>query len=1746
MPARRRKDAKQPAPADVSALFEPYVWEWFERTFGEPSPPQAASWPRIAQGKNTLIFSPTGSGKTLAAFLWCINDLFRLAAAGELTESIHVLYLSPLKALNNDIQRNLLRPLVGIRRRARRAGVRMPDIRSEVRTGDTPQQKRAQMVRRPPHILITTPESLFIILATQKFRERLRTVRTVIVDEIHAISDNKRGVHLSLSLERLEHLVGRRLVRIGLSATQRPLETIARFLVGRGGSGRARPCEIVDVGARKDLNVQVISPVDNLLEAPFDAIWGSSYEKMLSMIGGHDTTLIFTNSRYKTERTALRLNELAGDRGAVVGAHHGSMSKQVRLSMEDDLKRGRLDALVATSSLELGIDVGSIDLVCQIESPKSVSRGLQRIGRAGHLLDATSEGRLIVTDRDDLVESAVLVRAVMDGLIDTTRVPENCLDVLAQQIVGAVAADDWPADDLYRLCRRSYCYRKLTRATFDRVLAMLAGEYGFDMDQAPFPKLLWDRVHDVLRPERGARMIAFRAGGTIPDVANYDVYFEARKTKVGQLDEGFVEELRGGDIFVLGSSTWRVIGIRRNRVLVEDVYGKAPTIPFWYGDRSSRTADLGQLVGAFRREMAEKLLAGDAVRWLMDHYYVDENGAKSIHEYFREQQLATGDVPSDVLVLVEHFRDELGQKQIVIHSSFGIRVNETWALALAGAVQAACGFRPQTATVDDGILLTLPKGKKLPLGPKRGSRLLDLVTPANVGRLLDRAVADSPVFASRFRHNAVRSLLVLRDYQGRKTPVWLQSLRASALLDACRGESDFPVVAETLRECLHESLDAAGLRNVLRDIRAGPIKVRTLQTRVPSPFTHSLLLLGQYGQMGAIPTRERRSRLMHLHRELLRQILDEETLRNLLDPRAVEAVEGRIQFTDPRRRARNANELARALGQLGDLVEEPDEEISLLDRAGDGGQEMLDRLAADRRAVCVPLPTVETSPRRWIATENFPLYRAAFAAPLRPAAADRKLLRALTGDAPRPLSELRLGPAGERRLERLVAAYEVLRFGGGREAAYVAAAAWVPPKILGRKLTRPAARRELVARFLRRRGPVTKYEVMERYGLPGAFVEQALADLHRRGQITQGEYVPTKSFPQWCHRPNLEEIHRLTLNRLRREMEPASADEYADFLIRWQHAHPETRLSGLAGLRQVIAQLQGLENYQGLYESDVFPLRVAGYDASLLDSLCYGGEVIWRRFDVRHVKAARGRLKVRRGRIGFGLRGDADWLLTDPKDLPGDLDAADEDIPDACRAVREHLAGSGACFFDDVVEATGLDWRIALRAIWHLVWTGEATNDSYESIRHADFRCGLSGCYDLASQPWRKNTSLDQIVRHMLDYRKLDPRLGRWAPTERLVPGQLKPPAPADRAAAWARLLLDRYGIVCRDVARKEVALPAWRDLRRALARMELLGKVRRGFFVMGLAGEQYATPEAVDALRQVKLRHGDDGDGDDDAPDAPAETPAGDEPMLLLNACDPANPFGAFMPLTNEVGEEVRFSRTAYQSLVFQAGRPVVLLTGGVTVLADLSREAMVEALRAALARGPLAVPSWNGHPIDVSPARHLLTTMGFVKSPNRWKGYVHDGVSRPDDRTVAEAAAHVPDLFERLGKEQAPVAYDAEWIISRANEQIRPKVRELIDLLGEHLPAECTFVYLPGQFRVEYRGVRAVNPYIQLKQIWVQVTHKGWTRGLLVRRDTDLGAPEFLGELLKRFENTRRQIDQLLEGRRRPGTAENAKSEI
>ena len=1708
-------DGSDMAKADgLSDAFEPYVWEWFAGEFGDATPPQRMAWPRIADGQHTLIFAPTGSGKTLAAFLWCINDLFRRGRERTLEDAVQVLYVSPLKALNNDIQKNLIAPLAGIRERAEANGLSLPEVRSAVRTGDTPQDARRRMLERPPQMLITTPESLAIILATSRFRDAFRTVRYVIVDEIHAMVANKRGVDLSLSLERLSHLCDEPFTRIGLSATQHPLETVAAYLTGVDDDGRPRPCSIVDAGGRTALDVEVVSPVDNLMDAQFDAVWGSAYSYMASMVRDHTTTLIFHNSRYKTERTALRLNEATAGEPVRVGAHHGSMSKAVRLDVETDLKDGALDAVVATASLELGIDVGSVDLVCQVQSPKSVSTGLQRVGRAGHLLNATSKGRVLAVDGDDLIEAAVVVRAMLSGDLEAIRVPERCLDVLAQHVVGAVAADDWTVEGLYALFRGSYCYRELTRPEFDSVLDLLAGNAAsaaVDSVAGESPRIVWDKVRNRLSSEPDTRVHAFRGAGTIPDIVDYDIYWESKGVRVGSLDEGFVEKLNPGDVFILGSSSWAVTRVQGERVLVEEMHGTPPTIPYWGGDRDSRTCHLGRLVGQFRAAAEPRVNDDDFVDWIRAETHVDANGAACIAEYLREQHAMTGMLPTDDQLLVEHFQDEHGATQVVIHSCLGVRVNDAWAIALSYAIELTDGRRAIWATTDDGILLGLPR--KCAVTP---DDVIGLVTTASVDDVLRSALLDSPAFAARFRHVAVRAMAISRQMGRQRTPVWLQNRRAAELLDACRDDLDDPLVAETLRECVTEAVDGPNLKRALARIEAGEITSRVVETLVPSPFTHSVLLLGEYGDMDAVSPGEERRRTMRLREQTREQIVRQQARGDLLDASAVGEVEARLQRTAEDVRASDAEGLLRVLRDIGDMTHLAAEDIALADRVDGNEFALLSELIDAKQVAYVPIGAVERHRDRWIAASDFPLYRAAFASRLTLDDKDRALLAALTECGPTAADDLPTPGPHAIRLRMLALCYEALRLPGARER-YVAAADWLPSEIYNERPTGEDARRALIERLTRARGPVTKYEIMERYGLAGLLVERALSELERAGAVSQGEYVASKPFPQWCYQRNLDDIRRITTARRQNDMDPATPEQYADFLIRWQRLHPDTRLSGVDGVRHVLRQLQGMDNFQLLLERDVLAGRVHDYDPALLDTLVESGEVVWRRFAWQRIK---------RGQFGFAFSGEGNKLLADPRCTSMQLGRWDDDIPDVCGAVRQWLAEHGSSDFDDIVEGTGCDWRQVLRAVWHLAWTGEATNVSYESVRHMRVGSGLSGCYDLATHPGKGGVTDDFIVHHMLDLRELDPRLGPWAPTERLVPDAYEFADSDAWVAAWAKQLVQRYGVVTRETLKHEPASPTWTHIKRALTGMHADGAVEGGYFVDGLAAEQFAAPEAVAELAEAQRR----------APAADAI--ADDEPMLAVNLCDPANPFPAMFPLTDEAGDAVKAIRTPHRYVVMQAGRPLLLYQSAITVLADMPRRRMERALVALchLVDEPasvepvesLRVRDWNGHPVDVSVGQPLLAKLGFTEGARREYFYTGQGAEADG---LPPAHADIPRHFDRAGKADAPVEYDEAWMVSRAPDGIWEGVRAAIDMLRELTSDEYVFVFQARDMLVTYRGERAAYMRVGQKQAWIHVTHVGWVRPVIVATPEDCDDEENRLTLAERFVRTRAAIDAKLE---------------
>jgi len=967
---------QQPA----TSLFHPAVANWFTQAFGKPSPPQEHGWPQIAAGKNVLILAPTGSGKTLAAFLWCINDLLEqsLAKDKETFEKnylggIHTLYISPLKALNNDIEKNLQAPLLGIRETVAQMQIDMPQIRALVRTGDTPSEVRTKMLKRPPHILITTPESLFIMLTSDRAREMYRTVKYVIVDEIHALCGQKRGVHLSLSLERLAHFCRHDFVRIGLSATQRPLERIAAFLGGLRTSDfqtSDRPVEIIDCGQKKKTDLKIISAVEDYGNLPDDTIWPAITEKIYELIQQHRTTLIFTLMRAQAEKIAKALNDWHRQQTRaseeLVQAHHGSLSKEVRLQMEDKLKRGELRALAATSSLELGIDIGSIDCVVQLGSPKSVSRAMQRVGRSGHLISATSKGRFFPLYRHDIGDLAMIARGMFDGAIEETQVPENCLDVLAQQIVAIVSVDEWNPDELYQIVRQSYCYRQLSRNLFDSVLDMLSGKYPSQDMRELRPKIAWDRVNNRLIARRGARHAAIMNGGTIPDRGYYGVYIADTNIKVGEMEEEFVFESKIGDVFYLGSSEWRITNIERDRFWVIPAHTERPRPPFWRGDSFYRDYETGLRVGEFRRQVQDRMFSPNAIEWLMETFAMDRWSAENLLSHFNKQIESTGTLPTDRQIIVEQFYDEVGDPRLFVHSVFGGKVNAPWAFALQNKMEELSGVEVQSQFDDDGVILRFIDTDR----PPSFEQFLS-ITPEEIEERNIKALTMTPPFATRFRYNAARALMLPRTTPQRRMPLWQQRMRAADLLQATRKFDDFPLIIETYRDCLRDALDLESLKRVISDIHAGKITAHYVQTEFPSPFTGNLLynFLANYMYDFNEVRLSQHAQALEINRELLHEVLNRGPVPAIIPPEVVQNAENYWQYRDPQRRARNAEDLLEIINALGDATTE-----ELRERCDEKLEEYLNQLQQQGRIAIFNFRyNGETQPR-WVSFEKKDLY----------------------------------------------------------------------------------------------------------------------------------------------------------------------------------------------------------------------------------------------------------------------------------------------------------------------------------------------------------------------------------------------------------------------------------------------------------------------------------------------------------------------------------------------------------------------------------------------------------------------------------------------------------------------------------------------------------------------------------------------------------------------------------------------------
>jgi ATP-dependent helicase Lhr and Lhr-like helicase len=1396
----------------VSALdpFRPQVRRWFEQTFEAPTPAQERGWPAIASGKHTLIQAPTGSGKTLAAFLWALDR----AKPGEGTQ---VLYVSPLKALNYDVERNLRGPLAGIG----------SELRVGVRTGDTPAKERAAMLRYPPDILITTPESLFLLL-TSRARETLRTVRFVIVDEVHAVAGTKRGAHLALSLERLERLTSRSFQRVGLSATQRPLDEIGRFVSG------GREIELVDAGRAKELDLRVVVPVEDMREpGEGNSIWPSIYPELLRLVDSHRSTILFVNNRRLAERLALRLNELA--EREIARAHHGSLAREQRIEVEELLKRGEIPALVATSSLELGIDMGAVDLVIQVESPKSVARGLQRVGRAGHRLDEPSKGRIFPKFRADLLESAVVVARMREGAIEETRVPRNPLDVLAQQIVAIAADEEISVDELHDLVRHAYPFRDLSRKQLENVLDMLAGRYPSEEFAELRPRITWDRVRGFVRGREGARRLAVTNAGTIPDRGLFGVYLVEGGGRVGELDEEMVYEARAGQTFLLGASTWRIEEITRDRVLVSPAPGIPGLVPFWKGEGVGRPYELGQAIGRAARELVA-LDDARAIRRLIDDHALDERAAGNLLTYLREQEEATRAIPSDRTIVVERFRDEIGDWRLCILTPFGGRVHAPWSLALAARLRDSLGLEVNTIWSDDGIALHLPDADATPS--------LDdmLVDPGELEELVVTELAGTALFGARFRENAARALLIPRRRPGQRTPLWQQRLKAQGLLQVARRYSDFPVVLETYREVMQDVFDLPALRELVTALRQRRIDLVEVETPTASPYASSLLFdyVATYMYEDDTPLAERRAQALSLDRDLLKELLGQEELRDLIDPAALEQVEEELRGS-----ARSPDQLHDLLLRRGDL------------RSGEYDPTLAAPLETERRVVQIKVG----GEQRLIASEDAGRYRDAVGA-MPPSGLPDAFLE--SGEDP-------LGA--------------------------------------------------LLVRYARGRGPFTTAEAADRFGLSVERAEAVLARLERDDRLVRGELRPGGSEREWCEPDVLRRLRRASLAALRKEVEPVDEEALGRFLPAWQGVDRR------ATLREALVPLQGISLPVSLWETDILPRRVPGFQPAQLDQLTASGEVVW---------------------VGAGLERVAIYFREDAPALgrPATLPPPEGDVYERIRAA---LAG-GAVFWFDLLRETSLEAETALPALWELVWSGEATNDAWQPLRAARrFQ---------APRPERRPR---RFSRHRSD--AITATQGRWSSADAIFAGETDP-------RALAEILLERQGIVTREGVRGEGVPGGYAAVYRELRSLETLGVCRRGYFVEGLGGAQFALPGAVERLR---------------------ERP--DEPLpLVLAAADPAQPYGAALPWPKRAG--ARAARVAGAYVVLLGGAAALYVERGGRSLVPL-RDVDPQWLRTALdslvghvrATGQkrLAVERFDGVPVSESEIMPLLLEAGFLAGPRR-----------------------------------------------------------------------------------------------------------------------------------------------------------------
>ena len=1512
--------AKTSTDSDPLAPFSPATRRWFEASFEGPTPAQTGGWEAISSGEHALICAPTGSGKTLASFLWGID---KLARSDSLGTGVKLVYISPLKALSYDIERNLRAPLRGIG----------AEIAVGLRTGDTSQKERRAMAKTPPDILITTPESLYLMLSSS-VRDILTGVEAVIVDEIHAVAQTKRGSHLALTLERLDRHVknagGEEIQRIGLSATQRPLERIGQFLVGS-----KRSCRIVDAGQKKALDLEIVVPVEDMADpgapaypsedgpppteiepsAHLRSIWPAIYPKLLELVQEHTSTMIFVNNRRAAERLAKRLNELANGEGEqelpateqaghtrgkdldaspagcddsedspgrespesetgpagqqppvpyleIARAHHGSLSHEERTVVEEMLKSGELPCLVATSSLELGIDMGAVDLVIQVESPKSVTRGLQRIGRAGHGLGEVSKGRIFPKYRGDLLECAVVARRMREAEIEETTIPQNPLDVLAQHLVSMAALDEWEVDEVERVVTATQSFHDLSREQLENVLDMLDGRYPSDRFAELRPRIVWDRTEGTIHGRKGARSLVVTNAGTIPDRGLYSVNLPDGR-RVGELDEEMVYEARAGQTFLLGSSTWRIEEITRDRVIVTPAPGAPGAVPFWKGDGIGRPAELGRAIGAFSREAVSRDPAE-----LAAEYDLDPRAANNLVTYLREQQQATRVVPSDETIVVERFRDEIGDWRLCILSPYGGRVHSAWGLALAAKIRAERDLEADAIWSDDGIVIHLPDADEPP------SADMVLIDPDEIEDLIVSELSGSALFGARFRENASRSLLIPRAYPGKRTPLWQQRLKSQSLLEVARDFPRFPVILETYRECLQDVLDLPALADLLGKLHSRALSLVEVETPTASPFASSLLFdyVATYMYEGDTPNAERRAAALALDRDLLRELLGQEELRELIDPEALDEVEEQLQHRTEAGRAGDRDALQQLLRNLGDMTaEECDQRVA----EGYSAKSMLEKLVAERRVAKVRVAGEE----RYIAAEDAGLYRDALGVP---------------------------EPPG------------------------------LPETFLEEH---PDAMRALVRRYARTHGPFPTAQLTARYGVDPL---PPLRELESEGALVRGELLPGGTEREWCDAEVLRRVRRASLARLRKEVEAADTRELARFLPSWQNVDAFRRTgAGIDRLREALVPLQGVALTPKVWEGDVLPRRLGAYSQNWLDELCTSGELVW---------VGAGALGRNDGRIALYFREDV--RLAGPPPSNAKLETPQGEVHEA---IRERLT-AGPSFWLDLAFDLEHPAEDIHNALWDLAWTGEVTNDAFAPLRAPRLRA-----VPPSERPGRRFARRRSTTGAAVQ--------GRWSLTAPLFANA---PGPGAKLRATAELMLERYGIVTRETVLAEGIPGGFSTLYGELGNLELLGTARRGYFVEGLGGAQFALPGAVERLRSL---------------------PEADGSYVVLAATDPANPYGASLPWPKLEGGR-RPGRTPGAHLLLRDGEPVVFVERGgrgLLRLRSLEGEELGTAMRAladAVAAGQLpklAVEKLDGEAVIGSGHEEALIGAGFSRGPRK-----------------------------------------------------------------------------------------------------------------------------------------------------------------